>query len=264
MKKNWHKGITAFVCAVMLFSLLPAAVFAGEISYSERVSMDHLTLDLSNGEPVTENPAEDEPIAEEIIEEPVADEPAEDEPVQEEIDEEPAEEPAEEEPTEEEPVAEEPAEEELPEEEPAEETLVYVTSGVTDLRQSADGLSPILTTVAGGTELKVLSRGSEWMLVETDQGVQGYVYLGSGEEVSAKKVAIFSSRKSRMTLGERVTLSSHLEGFEDCESIAYQWQCDKGDGQGFQDVPGAVEPSYSFSADLDSLSWSWRLKVDAE
>ena len=74
-----------------------------------------------------------------------------------------------------------------------------------------------------------------------------------------KKVTIFSSRRKVMKLGEAVNLTSKLEGFEDCTEISYQWECDK--GSGFAPVSGATGDSYTFSADVESLSWDWRLVI---
>ena len=53
----------------------------------------------------------------------------------------------------------------------------------------------------------------------------------AGEAVEIpKKVTIFSSRRTVMTRGETVELTSLLEGFEDCSEILYQWECDNGSG----------------------------------
>ena len=72
------------------------------------------------------------------------------------------------------------------------------------------------------------------------------------------KVTIFSSRRTLMTEGEDVYLTSKLEGFDGFETYL-QWECDK--GEGFQDVEGANEDTYVFSASVESLSWNWRLTV---
>ena len=149
------------------------------------------------------------------------------------------------------------------------------------VRGEPDGMSPVIATVAEGTELTVLEVSADWIKVELDDGTIGYIYRKetsipapekekSADEEAAEieseevemKVLIFTSRKARMTLGETVYLTSDLQGFENCTTIAYQWQWDT--GSGFEDIPGATEDSYSFSADLDTLSYDWRLKVDAE
>ncbi len=78
-------------------------------------------------------------------------------------------------------------------------------------------------------------------------------------EVKVRSVKISSSVKTVMTLGETVTLSSQLKGFEDCEEIYYQWEVDKGNG--FETVEGATSGEYRFTATQETLSWSWRLSV---
>ena len=250
-------------------------------------------------EPATEEPVVEEPVAEEpVVEEPATEEPVVEEPVVEEpVTEEPVvEEPVEEIPAEEEPVEELPAEE-LPldettsEEEIDEEALVEIPEVVdtplgaapvisqadADVRVAADGLSDIFVTLPEGTVLNVLSIEGDWVLVEIEVDglvMQGYIHkkdvLGlpeeepevdeAGEVVEIpKKVTIFSSRRTVMTRGETVELTSLLEGFEDCSEILYQWECDN--GSGFVAVPGANSASYSFKASATTLSWGWRLTV---
>ena len=56
-----------------------------------------------------------------------------------------------------------------------------------------------------------------------------------------------------------MTLTSLLEGFEDCAAIKYQWECDKGDG--FKPIDGANSDHYSYPATVETMSWSYRLTV---
>ena len=74
-----------------------------------------------------------------------------------------------------------------------------------------------------------------------------------------KKVTIFSDRREQMNIGDTVTLTSKLEGFEDCSVIVYEWECDKGDG--FKPIEGATGDSYSFGATVETMSWAYRLSV---
>ena len=62
-----------------------------------------------------------------------------------------------------------------------------------------------------------------------------------------------------MTPGETITLTSLLEGFEDCEKIVYQWECDK--GEGFEPVAGANSDTWEYAGTAETLAWNWRLKV---
>ena len=159
-----------------------------------------------------------------------------------------------------------PDEEAEPEEEDRE---VILAKGDTDLRLRNDGLSEIITTVASGTELTVLAVDGDWIRVEAG-GVEGWVYKGSAEGLVSeepeeekaykpKKVTIFTSRRMQMSPGDPITLSSVLEGFEDCAAIKYQWECDKGDG--FKPVDGGSGETYTFPASVESLSWGWHLRV---
>ena len=266
---------------------------------SDIFKLPEVTEAPAEEEPTTEEPAAEEPVTEEpVVEEPATEEPVAEEPVVEEpVTEEPVvEEPVEEIPAEEEPVEEIPAEE-LPldettsEEEIDEEALVEIPEVVdtplgaapvisladADVRIAADGLSDIFVTLPEGTVLNVLSIEGDWVLVEIEVDglvMQGYIHkkdvLGLPEEEqeadeagevaeTAKKVTIFSSRRTVMNRGETVELTSLLEGFEDCSEILYQWECDN--GSGFVAVPGANSASYSFKASAMTLSWGWRLTV---
>lgn len=143
-----------------------------------------------------------------------------------------------------------------------------------DVREAADGLSAIFTSLPEGAEVTVLAVEGDWAHVIVN-GEEGYIYAAdiaaylpqpeaepaATAEAPAveKKVTIFSSRRSVMREGETVVLTSRLEGFEDCTEITYQWYRDA--GSGFEPVEGATEATYSFQADRESLSWDWQLAV---
>ena len=249
-------------------------------------------------EPVEEEAAVEEPEAEEpVVEEPAIEEPAEEESV--------AEEPVAEEPVIEEPVFEEaesnqnaednekssaftfaPApdsteEIEIEDNAPAlglNETQVVTLTGSedeefqdVDVREGADGMAAIFTSLPEGAEVTVVDFDGEWATVIVDDQL-GYIYKddiadlldlsdASIEEAPAveRKVTIFTSRRTVMNEGEPVYLTSKLEGFEDCAEIRYIWKVDKGNG--FEEVPGANEPTYTFTATEESLGWAWHLTV---
>ncbi len=80
------------------------------------------------------------------------------------------------------------------------------------------------------------------------------------EEAKAKKsVTIATTGNEDTKAGDTVTLTSELIGFDDASGITYQWMCNK--GSGYEEVPGANGPSYSFTADEESLNWTWQLSV---
>ena len=184
-----------------------------------------------------------------------------------------------------------------PAEEPAEDApalKVGIVIGVADVRVEADGMSPIFATLEEGTEVPVIQMIGDWYEVIVGEEI-GYIYKDSlsvpADEVAEetaeeaevpeeeipedaeapeeepaeeiipeveKKVTIFTSRRTVMTEGEPVYLTSKLEGFEGCE-ILYQWQCDC--GEGFEDVEGANSDTYEFAASAETLSWGWQLIV---
>ena len=163
---------------------------------------------------------------------------------------------------------------------------------IVSLREAADGMSPIIADVEKDTEIVVIEVEDDWVKVIVGE-TEGYIFIedirsyllptddvaeekpieepdGTGEEVPAEeeaedptanmKVTIFTSRRKTVRVGEPVTLTSRIEGFDGFE-IRYQWECDKHDGAGFLDVSGADEDSYTFSASAESMSWDWRLSV---
>ena len=73
-----------------------------------------------------------------------------------------------------------------------------------------------------------------------------------------KRVSIYSSRKDVITEGERIYLTSYLEGFDGLE-VMYQWQVDRGNG--WENVEGATRDSYSFIATEQTILYSWRMIV---
>ena len=79
--------------------------------------------------------------------------------------------------------------------------------------------------------------------------------------ITEKKVTIFIDREPIMYVGQTVHLTSKLEGFEDCTEIIYQWQVDKNDEYGWQEVKDGNKDHYEFAASAETLSWSWRLVV---
>ena len=78
-----------------------------------------------------------------------------------------------------------------------------------------------------------------------------------------RKVLIKSSRGETVVEGEIITLYSKLVGFDDVE-VQYQWQVDRGDGEGWVDVEGATGPEHSFVARKDTILYSWRLTISTD
>ena len=151
-------------------------------------------------------------------------------------------------------------------------TLPASENGDTEVnvREGADGMAAIFTSLPEGAEVTVMDYEGDWATVVVD-GQVGYIYkddiaglLDLPEEETAPapqaehKVTIFSSRRTVMEEGEPVHLTSKLEGFEDCEEILYIWKVDKGNG--FEEVEGANDATYTFNATAETLSWGWHLK----
>lgn len=78
-----------------------------------------------------------------------------------------------------------------------------------------------------------------------------------------RKVLIKSSRGDTVVEGEIITLKSKLVGFDGVE-VHYQWQVDRGDGEGWVDVEGATGPEHSFVARKDTILYSWRLTISTD
>lgn len=64
--------------------------------------------------------------------------------------------------------------------------------------------------------------------------------------------------------GESLQLVSKLENCETAQSITYQWQVDKQDGNGFVDINGANNSTYTVMITKELYNYTWRLKVTVE
>ena len=78
-------------------------------------------------------------------------------------------------------------------------------------------------------------------------------------DTSNMSVRVWDDKTPVIDEGQIITLYSELTGFDGIE-VSYQWQCDKGNG--FENIPGATEATYSYEATTESLSWSWRVEVN--
>jgi len=84
--------------------------------------------------------------------------------------------------------------------------------------------------------------------------------LGLGNVQPGEMTAtIWSSKNAGTQAGDVITLNSSISGFDGCRQVVYQWMCDRGNG--YEAVLGANGPSYSYTADTDSLNWGWRLII---
>lgn len=131
------------------------------------------------------------------------------------------------------------------------------------------------TVVPEGTEVP---EGGEEIPAEGEDGLTGEEIPTEGEEgttgedetepveeplpAEERKVTITTSRGEYVTDGEPIYLESHLEGFGGL-TVHYQWQVDKNDGEGWQDV-GADRDYHMFVATRESVMYSWRLIVTVE
>ena len=77
-------------------------------------------------------------------------------------------------------------------------------------------------------------------------------------DVSQLKVEIATTQGDVVMMGETITLTSVLTGFDGL-TYAMQWQYD--DGSGWKNVDGATGDSYSFIADDNNIYFQWRLEV---
>lgn len=84
----------------------------------------------------------------------------------------------------------------------------------------------------------------------------------TGEPVEEKRrVVVKSSQGAIVTEGDQITLTSELYGFGD-HLVEYQWQVDKGEGAGWEDINGGDRYKYTFIANRETIRYSWRLIVN--
>ncbi len=138
----------------------------------------------------------------------------------------------------------------------------------TVIRGNPDGMSDIIYTAEEDIFVKILERTEDWIKVETKDGITGFVFRDDVQldeesdkekETKSARVLIFTSRRAIMDLGEEIKLTSIVEGVPEDITLKYQWEVDK--GSGFEPAEGGNEDSYSYTATVESLAWSWRLVV---
>ena len=138
----------------------------------------------------------------------------------------------------------------------------------TVIRANADGMSDIIYTPEEDIFVKILERTEDWIKVETKDGITGFVFhddvqldeeSDKEKETKSARVLIFTSRRAIMDLGEEIKLTSIVEGIPEDITLKYQWEVDKGNG--FEPAEGGNEDSYTYTASVESLAWSWRLVV---
>ena len=152
-------------------------------------------------------------------------------------------------PEEEVPAEEQPAEGTPEEGEPEDEWLDD------DPRGDEEDGEPTAETPAEGTEGETPAEGTE------PQGDEGKVVGETETKAPERTVTIRSSQGDVVTEGEIIYLTSKLKGFDGLD-IAYQWQVDRGDGEGWVDVEGANRSKHMFVADKETIQYSWRLVVN--
>lgn len=149
----------------------------------------------------------------------------------------------------------EPAKDDWGEDAREEDSLDYVPEGETPaegtegeaLAEGTEGETP-----AEGTEGETPAEGTE---VQSEEGN----LVGEAQQPE-RSVTIRSTQGDVVTEGEMIYLTSKLKGFDGLD-IAYQWQVDRGDGQGWVDVEGANRSKHSFVASKETIQYSWRLIV---
>lgn len=144
--------------------------------------------------------------------------------------------------------------------EPAEET-----EPVTEDGEPAEETEPVTEDGEPGEEAEPVTEdgepaeGTEPEQTGSEEGTEPE----SEPEPEHREVKIYSSRKDVVTEGDIIELSSILIGFDDVE-VTYQWQVDRGDGAGWQNVEGANRWYYKFIANKETILYNWRLIVTAE
>ena len=77
-----------------------------------------------------------------------------------------------------------------------------------------------------------------------------------------RSVIVRSNVSSAICVGDTITITGELIGFEDVEAYSLQWQCN--DGSGWTDVSGATGIEHRYSASDKTVKCSWRLVATVE
>ena len=82
------------------------------------------------------------------------------------------------------------------------------------------------------------------------------------KEKSREVIISYAGGRSVFAIGEQVTIVSELIGFDDAESIGYQWQYSQ-DAEAWNDAVGGNGTEYSFIQTMETGTYFWRLLVNA-
>jgi len=77
-------------------------------------------------------------------------------------------------------------------------------------------------------------------------------------DFSKLKVEIDSNLDEVVMEGEEIRLTSILTGFE---GLTYSLQWQYNDGEGWKNIEGATEDTYTFIVDDNNIGYEWRLMV---
>ena len=249
MKKKTNFKLAAY--------LLTASMIA--VPFETAAIAEDTTVNLEAEAPAAEEPSKETPAAEEPVKEaPAAEEPAKEAPAQEE----PAKEaPAAEEPAKETPVPEEPSKEAPVPEAPAKEKPAEKAPEEPAKEKPADEAPAEKTPeTEKSAEIKDEKASDEKKTEETDARTEEEKEPDEDKDpIAEKKVRIFCTGWTGAKPGDELKLESSLQGFEDCDKIAYQWMVNKGDG--FREIEGATQNTYSFTATEENLKWGYKLAV---
>ena len=84
--------------------------------------------------------------------------------------------------------------------------------------------------------------------------------------IDISEISIVVNRNlSNPTIGEKVKLSAEIKTNQDLSGrkIKYQWQVDKGDGNGFRNIEKkANKDTYSIKLSDKNVNYTWRVQVD--
>ena len=132
-----------------------------------------------------------------------------------------------------------------------------------NLEVNSDTTSETVTELVTESATEVITETEHFTEISTEPEIEAHTEMVEESETEQQTDITEEQEKyvyiTYYVLDEYVYLTSELSGFDDCSEIRYQWMADVGNG--YEQVIGANDRSYTYHIDEHSNNIKWKLVV---